>query len=91
MKKKLSSNLSKNQQKPFSAWDAAIADAEQMMQEAKARAEDLEFSIHAFKQMRDSGELFPGTCPKIPQSAQKSEAESELLGKAQARALPKNP
>lgn len=46
--------------KSVSGWDKAIADAEKMIQEAKAKITNLRLSIKAFKELRDSGEPFPG-------------------------------
>jgi hypothetical protein len=41
-------------------WDGAIADAERMIREAKARVRKLRGSILVFRDRRDSGEAFPG-------------------------------
>lgn len=41
-------------------WDEAIADAERMIREAKARVRKLRGSILVFRDRRDSGEPFPG-------------------------------
>jgi hypothetical protein len=59
MTKILSRDLSKKQQKSLTGWDAAIADAERMINEAKETIETLKFSIHSFKAARDRGEPFP--------------------------------
>lgn len=71
MTKRLSRNLSKNRQKTFAAWDAAISDAERMIREAKDTIESLRFSIHFFKEQRDAGAPFPG------ESAEQSEAAGQ--------------
>lgn len=68
MSKKLSSDLSKKQQKSLSLWDAAITDAERMIEEAKGRIEELTFSIHFFRKQRDAGEPFPGESAEPSQS-----------------------
>ncbi len=41
-------------------WDEAIADAERMIKEAKARVRKLRGSILVFRDRRDNGDPFPG-------------------------------
>ena len=43
------------------SWRASGYLMERMIQEGEARVGDLRRSIKAFKELRDSGELFPGT------------------------------
>ena len=60
MSKEMSRLLSKNDEESVSAWDRAISDAEGKIAEAQKRIKDLKWSIVTFRQLRDSGEPFPG-------------------------------
>ena len=44
-----------------SRWDRAILDSERMVKLARDRIRDLKRGIRAFKEMRDTGEPFPGS------------------------------
>jgi hypothetical protein len=55
------------------SWDDAIADAERMMAEGKARLRKLRGSILVFRDRRDSGEPFPGGEMRI--SSRKGKAD----------------
>lgn len=41
-------------------WNAAITDAEKMIQDAKNKITHLKRSVESFKYLRDCGEPFPG-------------------------------
>ena len=47
--------------KTITPWDAAINDAEQMIEEAKTRIKMLRSAIKGFEFLRDSGQPWPGT------------------------------
>lgn len=48
-------------------WDVLIADAERRLTEAKIRVAGLEKAVKNFKELRDSGTLWPGEQQKSPQ------------------------
>jgi hypothetical protein len=56
----------------LTSWDDAIADAERMMVEGKARLRRLRGSILVFQDRKDSGEPFPGAEPKKRRSKRAS-------------------
>ena len=60
MSRRMSRTLSKNVTSGVTAWDVAISDAEQQIQESSQRIIRLRESIKVFKKLRDSGEPFPG-------------------------------
>jgi hypothetical protein len=46
--------------KQSKSWDQAIADAEELIDEAKSQERELKRSIELFKRLRDSGAALPG-------------------------------
>jgi hypothetical protein len=61
--------------KPITSWDALIADAEEMIGEAREKIKRLEQSIGIFTQLRDEGQPFPSEKPK-----RRNRATAPLLG-----------
>lgn len=60
MLKKLSRKLSKLEKSNLSKWDSAISDARRQLRDAELRVGELKYTIQTFKELRDSGALFPG-------------------------------
>jgi hypothetical protein len=52
---------------PANRWNQAISDAEQMIQEAKAKIARLRQSIRTFEELRNSGAPFPGESANQPE------------------------
>lgn len=65
----MSKQMSKTNKIVEGGWDAAIADAEKMIQEAQAKIRNLKKSVAAFQRLRDAGEPFPSEVKN--ESAQK--------------------
>jgi hypothetical protein len=75
---KLCKSVGKFSGKPTSDenyWENAILDADKLLRESEQRARELRKAIVAFRELRDSGEPWPGT-------ASKGSAEDSATGSA---------
>jgi hypothetical protein len=60
MSKKKTRNINVDMSKKINSWDAAIADANNLLLEARRRVAELRQAVKSFEYLRDKGEPFPG-------------------------------
>ena len=60
MSKKYAREIVRQTSNPTNHWDTAIYDAERMIKESKEQIKRLKRAIESFRQLRDSGQPFPG-------------------------------
>jgi len=72
MSKKTVKKNVKKKRDAVNPWDEAISDAEWLIENLKGRIRNLRGAIIGFKDMRDSGELWPGTSEATEKESQRA-------------------